>query len=85
MNAVQPASGFAYAVGEEVVARLDGAEIFDVARGVEIAAGRRPGWTIGSVVDCISMGGGRGYVLCSRYRGETYVCLVPEEGIDGVA
>ena len=85
MNAVQPATGFAYAVGEEVVARLDRAEIFDVTRGVELAAGPRPRWTIGSVVDCISMGGGRGYVLCTRHRGDTYVCVVPEDGIDGVA
>jgi hypothetical protein len=85
VNAIQPAAGFAFALGEEVVARLDCAEILDVARGVEVSTAPRPAWTIGSVIDQVALAGGRGYVLRSRYRGDTYVCIVPEDGIEGLA
>jgi hypothetical protein len=77
--------GFAFSVGEEVLARLERADIFDTERGVQMPLDYRPSWTIGAVIERVSEHGRRAYVLRFRLCGDTYVCVVTEDCIEGVA
>jgi hypothetical protein len=76
---------FAYEIGEEVVARLGGAQILDVERGIELPRGCAPDWTICAVIGRVERRGRHGYVLRFRRHGDACVSVVPESAIEGVA
>jgi hypothetical protein len=85
VKTAQEVTGFAFSIGEEVVARLERADVFDTERGIQMPQDYRPSWTIGSVIECISEQGRRAYVLRFSLCGDTYVCVVTEDFIEGVA
>jgi hypothetical protein len=85
MQVQERAAEFAYEIGEEVVARLGGARVLDVERGVELPDGCAPDWTICAVIGRVERRGRRGYVLRFRRHGDACVSVVPEAVIEGVA
>jgi hypothetical protein len=85
MQTQEQAVEFAYEIGEEVVARLVGAQILDVERGVELPQGGAPDWTICAVIGRVERRGRHGYVLRFRRHGDACVSVVPESAIEGMA
>lgn len=86
MNSTQPQLlGFAYAIGEEVVARLDDAEVFSLDDEAPLPAVSRPNWTIGSIMACFIRDGQPSYLLRFRICRAAYVSVVSEHLIDGIA
>lgn len=74
---------FAYEDGEEVVVRLDGAEVRR-ADGADTAE-PLPAWMIGEITARETHGVDRVYRVRFTYEGAAYECVVREEAIDGVA
>lgn len=86
MRSTQPETvTFAYRVGEEVVARLDGVDVHSLDHGESLPEPWRPSWTIASIMERVVRGGGLFYVLRFRLLGVAFVGVVPEDAIDGVA
>ena len=85
VNTAGEVTSFAFSIGEEVVARLESADIFDAARGAQLPQDDRPAWTIGSVIERMSAAGAPLYVLRFRVHRQTYMCIVGEDSIEGVA
>lgn len=85
VNTAGEITGFAFSIGEEVVARVESADIFDTARGAQMPQDDRPAWTIGSVIERVSARGAPAYVLRFRLYRQTYMCVVNEDCIDGLA
>lgn len=86
MNSTQPQLlGFAYAIGEEVVARLDDADVFSLDDEAPLPEAARPNWTIGSVMACFVRDGQPSYLLRFRTCCAAYVSVVSERAIDGIA
>lgn len=86
MRSTRPETAtFAYGVGEEVVARLDGVDVYSFDYGELLPAAWRPGWTIASIMECLVRGGQLFYVLRFRIFGVAFVSVVPEDAIDGIA
>ncbi len=75
--------GFEYAVGDEVLVRLDDVAALDLEAGRKIAAGRLPAWTIVDIVARVERGGH--HLYATRFRLEDVVCiaLVDEHAIEG--
>jgi hypothetical protein len=82
---IADAGVFAYAPGEEVVARLEGLAAWEVEGRRRVPPGCLPSWTIGVVVGRRSAGAGGQYLLQFRRHGLRCLCLVPERAIDGTA
>jgi hypothetical protein len=78
-------SRYAYAPGEEVVVRLEGAEAHNIERAAAVAPACLPEWTIGVVLGCTATGGTPAYVLRIEHDGCACVCTVPEAAIEGTA
>jgi hypothetical protein len=75
----------AFEAGEEVVFRIDGAEVFDVETGQMIPPSVVPTWTIGVIMEVTSDGSGRAYALSFLYCGDHCLCTVDESAIEGTA
>jgi hypothetical protein len=69
---------FQFAVGEEVVVRLDQAEV----RG---DAADLPAWSIGEIVERFVRGGRPSYALTMRIGDAVLTCVVAEQAIEGTA
>lgn len=74
----------AFAVGEEVVVRIEGVDALGVGSG-EPRCRHLPRWTIADVVALTDAGGVAAYVLRFRHDGHTFICRVEERAIEGVA
>jgi len=74
-----------YAIGEEVVARLGRASVFDPRLGQVLVRKRMPSWTIGRVIHCEGEPRPRRYALTFRHKSAQYLCAVDEEAIEGTA
>jgi hypothetical protein len=74
---------FEYAIGDEVLVRLDDVVAFDLAVGTDVVSGRLPAWTIGDIAARVERAGHHLYV--TRFRLEDVVCLalVDEYAIEG--
>jgi hypothetical protein len=76
---------FTYTIGEEVIVRLAGVSVFDVDRTQEVPRDRLPDWTIARVTSIIPGTPGTRYVLAAQRAGRTFVAIVAEESIEGIA
>ena len=76
---------FKYAIGEDVVASLDAAEIFDIEASTLIRASTAPDWTIGTVIDHAPSELGWLYVLRFLFGDGVHVAIVAERAIEGIA
>lgn len=76
---------FEYAIGDEVVVRLDGVAAFHLAAGETVAADRLPAWTIGDVVARVERVGH--HLYATRFLLDDVVCvaLLDESAIEGTA
>jgi hypothetical protein len=79
------ATTFTYAIGEEVVVRLDNVEVFDLDNMAVIPAAFLPGWTIGRIRSLVLVGERRRYLLRTELCERTCICIVDEGLIDGLA
>ena len=69
---------FQFAVGEEVVVRLDQAEMRDGAADL-------PSWSIGEIVERFLRSGRPSYALTVRHGDGVLTCIVAEQAIEGTA
>lgn len=76
---------FGYRPGEEVVANIDGVEVFAVDYGTALASPFVPSWTIGRIVSCVRREQRAAYVLAFEHEGARCVCVADESSIAGVA
>jgi hypothetical protein len=74
---------FEYAIGDEVLIRLDDVAALDLAAGRTVAADRLPVWTIGDIVARVERVGH--HLYAARFRLEDVVCIVvvDEHAIEG--
>jgi hypothetical protein len=79
----QQIAGFAYALGEDVVARLDGVEVYSLDHAALLPSAFYPGWTIATVMEQELVQGDRRYVLRFLLGDDAYVVRVQEAAIDG--
>ncbi len=75
----------AYAVGEEVVAVLDGVDVYAIGRGAVVPAEFRPAWTIATVAGLTQTKESRAYVLRFGVGDNACICVAPERAIEGTA
>jgi hypothetical protein len=75
------AVAFAYEVGEEVLARLDGLEPLPVTPG-DGEDSPLPSWTIGTIVDR-QADSDPAYLVTFLHEGAQWICWVPEEAVEG--
>lgn len=75
--------GFAYAIGEDVVAHLDDIEVYSLEHAALLPAAFRPDWTIATVMEQVVVDGERRYVLRLLLGEDLCVATVPELAIDG--
>jgi hypothetical protein len=85
MGSTTVATAYRFAVGEEVVVRLRGVEVFDLDMARVFHDGVLPHWTIAEIVERTSSDGTPCYTLRFVYRGAGCLCVVPEAAIDGTA
>jgi hypothetical protein len=76
---------FAYEAGEEVVLRLDGADAFDVGRGLPVPSACLAAWTIGTIVTAMRRDGAPAYAVRFLPHGDACVCAADERAIEGIA
>jgi hypothetical protein len=76
---------FTYEAGDEVVVRLLDVAVFDVDRNQEVPRDRLPEWTIARVTAVVPDGASVRYLLSAQRAGRTFVAVVDESVIDGVA
>lgn len=76
---------YAYDIGEDVVVRLDGIELYDVDAGKLRCRCARAAWTLAVVSGRTELAGAPAYVLNAGCRGARVICVAPESAIDGVA
>ncbi len=76
---------FEYAIGDEVLVRLDDVAALDLSAGQRVAADRLPSWTIGDVVARVERGDR--HLYATRFRLDHVVCiaLLDEDAIEGTA
>jgi hypothetical protein len=79
------ANVFTYAVGEEVVVRLADVEVLDLDAMVVIPPLFLPDWTIGRIAGYVGGGGSPAYLLRTRVRCTSCICIVPDPAIEGLA
>lgn len=72
-------------IGEEVVARLDGVDVFSVDGSMTLPLALRPRWTIGQIVELRTADDRTVYVLRFRWRGQACISIVGDEAVDGLA
>ena len=75
----------AYAVGEEVVVRLDDVEVRSTGDGAIVAASALPPWTIGEVGVAMREDGGERYAIFFLHDDALCACVVTPEAIEGTA
>ena len=85
MNGIEAVCAFGYRAGEEVVADIEGVEVFALDEGAALAAAFAPPWTIGRIVSCVRRHQRPAYVLAFKHRGSRCVCVADESAIAGVA
>lgn len=85
MQTVVEAERTAYAVGEEVVVKLDGIEVCDSDDGAVVAAAALPPWTIGEVGAAMREGGRERYAVFFLHEEALCVCVVAPDAIEGTA
>jgi hypothetical protein len=85
MIVAQEVGAFAYAVGEEVVVRLDGVAALDLDAEAVIGADRLPTWTIAALTACVDSGTRRQYA--ARFLHDDAICIavIDESAIEGTA
>ena len=82
---IAPGPGrYAYARGEEVIARLSGADVYHVQGGGHLSEACVPGWTIGKIVSAQRGRAGTAYLLRFKHDGCDCLCWVSETSIDGI-
>lgn len=76
---------FEYAIGDEVLIRLDDVPAFDLVAGQKVVADRLPAWTIGDIVARVERVGH--HLYATRFRLDDVVCvaLLDEGAIEGTA
>lgn len=82
-SARQGVAGFAYALGEDVVAHLDGVDVYSLEHAALLPAAFCPDWTIATVMEQVAVDGERRYVLRLLLGDDLCVATVPESAIDG--
>ena len=82
-TASQPGQ-YAYARGEEVVARLAGKDVYHVQGGGHLGEACVPGWTIGKIMSKRRRHARPSYLLWFRHDDCDCFCWVNESSIDGV-
>ncbi len=85
MNVTEDQTQFAYGVGEDVVVRLSGVEVFDVSGGGPLRNAHAPPWTIASVAGRVLRRGIPHYALRFTHNGAACLCVADERAIEGVA
>jgi hypothetical protein len=85
MNVTQEETQFAYRVGEDVVVRLSGVEVFDVDSGGKVHDACVPPWTIASVAGRVVRRGIPHYALRFSHHGTACLCVADERAIEGIA
>lgn len=75
----------AFAVGEEVIAVLDGIEVYDIDQDGVVPAKYRPAWTIAMVVGLTQTPESRAYILRFGIGDNACICVAPERAIEGTA
>lgn len=84
MTTMARAQRYAFARGEEVVARLCGVEPYHLQGGGPLGVGCTPSWTIGRIIAARTQGGRPAYLLRFRHDDGECVCWIDESAIDGV-
>lgn len=85
MNVTEEQTAFAYGVGEDVVVRLGGVEVFDVDGGGRVHSACVPPWTIASIAGRVLRRGIPHYALRFTHHGAACLCVADERAIEGVA
>jgi hypothetical protein len=74
-----------YAVGEDVVVRLDGVEVLDAEHQAVVPHIFLPAWTIARIVSLVERDGMLCYLVRAKMRGLRCLSVVSEASIEGVA
>lgn len=75
---------FTYDLGEEVVVRLAGVQVYDLEHMTLVPPAFLPSWTIGAVSSLVA-GWPPAYLLRSYVCGSTCIYIAEEQLIEGVA
>ena len=84
MTTIARAPRYAFARGEEVLARLTGTEPYHVQGGGPLSPACIPSWTIGRIVAAGRRQRGAAYLLRFQHDDAECVCWIDESAIDGV-
>lgn len=85
MNLTEEQTEFAYGIGEDVVVRLAGIDVFDVDGGGRLHSACVPAWTLAFVAGRVVRRGIPHYALRFKHNEGSYLCVADERAIEGIA
>jgi hypothetical protein len=80
-----PTQLLSYALGEDVIVRLDGVDVLDTDHMAVLPRPFVPEWTIARIVSFVLRDGCFGYLVRAEVCDHPCLCVVDDAAIDGVA